>query len=364
MTPQHQFKSFQKQALLKRNDTGSEAERKKSFTSARLSEIQEKIRAMKGQQIIDMQTIDKVKPVQQNYQLQLFTETHLGRIAPELRVLIYHELVASPPTHAGQELTTQGSRLEKQGPHRPATPKTTFVHLHASCLAVLATCRQVYVEAHPVFYARTSYYAANAKELEQLIRLNSPFVANSPLRDNKITSLCIKDVISYTDRKYNIPDLSLLFAMRIRLKHWENLRKIYLCMRAGEELGFINFLFLLPRMDYGVVEFLDDSHWVIRLQRPEEDWKIQYACFCPYSSIGKGGVNLNYADITLQRQLLEVESRDPGLEEGQERFVEVDIGEPLEKCISWHMQAMMDKFSDLSIGSDSRASLSGQLGRC
>ncbi len=358
MTPHRQVKSFQKQELLKCNDTGSEAKRKQSFTSARLSEIQGKFRAMKRQQIIDMQTIDKVKPVQESYQLRPFPETHLGRIAPELRILIYHELVASPPTHAGQELTTRGSRLETQGPQRPAAPKTTFVHLHASCLAVLATCRQVYVEAHPVFYARTSYYAANAKELEQLIRLNSPFVVKSPLRTNMITSLCVKYVASY---KESLHPFMKFWARGTHFRNWESLRKIYLCMRAGEELGFIKFLFLLPDMEYGVVEFLDDSRWVTRLQRPEEVWKIQYACFCFGIGIGKGkgGVELSYADILRQRRLLKVESRDPRLEEGQECLVEVDIDAPLEKCMSRPMQAMMNKFSDLSIGSNSRASSSG-----
>ena len=351
MTPQHQVNSFQKQALLKRNNTCSDAERKKSFTSARLSEIQEKTHAMQGQQIINMQTI----PVQEISQSRPFTETHLGRIAPELRILIYHELVASPPTHAGQELTTQASRLEKRG---PAAPKPTFVHLHVSCLAILATCRQIYIEACPVFYARTSYYAAHAKELEQLISLTSSSVAHSPLRTNMNTCLCVKDVAHYRDRPYELLCSPLLDAMNTRLRHWESLRKIYLCMRAGEELDFIKFLFQLPNMEYGVVEFLDDSRWVIRLQRPEEDWKIQYACFCCGNKTGEGGVKLDQNDIRLQRRLLEIESRDPGLVEGQERFVEVNIDAPLEKCMPGPMLEMMDKFSDLSVASDSRASSS------
>ena len=253
---------------------------------------------MKWQQIIDLQTTDRIEPVQEISQSRPFPEAHLGRIAPELRILIYHELVASPPPHAGQELTTQGSQLKKQGPHRPATPTTTFVHLQASCLAVLATCRRIYVEARPVFYARTSYYAANAKELEQLISLTTFSVVHSPLRTNMITSLCVKDVV--LDRKHFTLSFDLWYAVSIQLSHWESLRKIYLCMRAGEELGFIDFLFCLPRMCYGVVEFLDDSRWIIRLQHPEEDWKIQYACF-GISDKGKGGMKISHADITLQR---------------------------------------------------------------
>ena len=50
-------------------------------------------------------------------------------------------------------------------------------------------------------------------------------------------------------------------------------------MRVGEELGYMDFLFCLPGMARGVIDFLDESHWMIRLQSPEDEWKIQYACF-------------------------------------------------------------------------------------
>ena len=44
-----------------------------------------------------------------------------------------------------------------------------------------------------------------------------------------------------------------------------------------------------------------------------------------------------------------IDSRAPGLEKGQERFVEVEINAVLEKRMPRQMQAMMDKFGDLSL---------------
>ena len=102
-------------------------------------------------------------------------------------------------------------------------------------------------------------------------------------------------------------------------------------MRVDEEIGYIGFLFLLLHMIRGVIEFLDESHWMIRLQRPEEDWKIQYACFFTNTHrLGKGDVELSFADIITQERLLKRDSRAPGLEEGQERLVEVNIDRPSE----------------------------------
>lgn len=90
---------------------------------------------------------------------------------------------------------------------------------------------------------------------------------------------------------------------------------------------------------------------MIRLQRPEEEWKIQYACFykTDYRE-GKGGVELSFDDIVIQRQLLMIDSRALGLEKVQERFVEVEINAVLEKRMPWEMQDMMEKFGDLSLG--------------
>lgn len=287
------------------------------------------------------------------YQPRPFHQTLLGKLPPELRLRGYHELVATPPTHAGQELTAQGIRAEPKNANGPGPPTTTFAHLQASCLDILETCRRNYVEAYPLFYARTSYYTDNTKEFSLFMRLG--YLFDSPLRSSTITSLCVKNLVSQS-KSLHQPQFSLISFVTVlgcyRLAELESLRKLYICMRVGEELGYVELLFRLPRMNRGVIDFLDESHWVLRLQNPEEEWKVQYACFLGDGwKKGKGDVELSFDEIDIQRRILMNDTQAPGLEQGQERFVEVDINAPLEKRMHWKMLAMVDKFGALSIGS-------------
>ena len=83
--------------------------------------------------------------------------------------------------------------------------------------------------------------------------------------NSRVTSLCVKDLVSWSDEKgHYLKDID--FESVYQLRKWNNLQKLYLCMRAGEELGYLEFLFLLPRMNHGVGESLNDSHWVVRRQ--------------------------------------------------------------------------------------------------
>ena len=78
-------------------------------------------------------------------------------------------------------------------------------------------------------------------------------------------------------------------------------------MRVGEEMGYLEFLFHLPRMSRGVVDFLDDSHWGLRQQNSEEEWQLQYACFETNALLykrGKNGEMLSDQDIAIQRRTL------------------------------------------------------------
>ena len=169
----------------------------------------------------------------QKQQPQSFVETRLGRLPAELRTQVYHGLVATPPTYAGQELNTRGLSAGAPAQNKAATPATVFVHLKASTLTDLKTCRQIYKEAQPIFYARTSYYAANGKELEQLVILNVRYSLYSPVRPSTITSLCVKDLVSYTTAGRGMSNSTWSDAV---FEGWENLPKIYLCMRVSEEI--------------------------------------------------------------------------------------------------------------------------------
>ena len=211
-----------------------------------------------------------------------FPKTRLGKLPQKLRTQTCHELVAIPPIHTGKMPNTRGIRAGKRDPYMPLTPPTAFVHLQASYLNVLSICRQMYLEAHPIFYSRRSFYTQNTKELRRLSILGlRPFSQSSfritTTHNFTVTSLCVRDLVSWSNEKgHYLNDMD--FESFYGLRKWNNLQKLCLCMRAGEEIGYLEFLFLLPRMSHGVVEFLDNSHWALRRQCPQEKWQIQYAC--------------------------------------------------------------------------------------
>ena len=280
-----------------------------------------------------------------------FSVTRLGMLPRKLRDQIYHELLAIPPIHVHQRKVTQGIHDRTQSSYGPLEPLTTHVHLHASCLAVLRVCHLMYLQAHPVFFQRQSYYTDNAKEFQQLIYLGVRTFLKTPFHCNWVTSLCVKDLVSWSDKKGHCLDNATLISV-FHLEKWKGLRKIYFCMRVGEEMGYLEFLFLLPHMSRGVVDFLDDSKWVIRYQYFEEAWQLQYACFETNELLykrGKNGEELSDEAIAAQRQILRARSMALETHDGSERYVEVQIGEMPDFVMRLDVQTLRDQFSSLSL---------------
>ena len=281
-----------------------------------------------------------------------FSTTCLGRLPQKLRIQIYHKLVATPSLSIRKGLITPGIRTGTQYLTQPPTPFATHAHLQASYLPVLRVCRSVYIEARPIFYQRQSYYTDNAKEFRQLIHLGVRTFLQTPFDCSMVTSLCVKDVLSWSDKKGYCLDYATLIAV-FQLEKWTALRTIYFCMRVGAEMGYLEILFLLPRMSRGVVEFLDDSNWVIRQQySEEEEWQLQYACFetnaLSYKR-GKNGEVLRDGDIAIQRRILRAQSEALEMRDGSERYVEVQIGVRSDRVMSLDMQTLSDQFSSLSL---------------
>ena len=283
---------------------------------------------------------------------KLFSVTRLGMLPQKLRTQIYHELVAAPPIHVRQMKVTQDIYAGPRSYFGPLESSTTPVHLQASYFAVLRVCRLIYFEAHPIFYGRGSYYTDNAKEFQQLVRLSVRTFLQQPLNLNLITSLSLKDIVSWSDKKGYCLDYATLISV-FQLEKWRGLRKIWFCMRVGEEMGILEFLFLLPRISRGVVDFLDDSKWVIRQQHSEEEWQLQYACFETNALLykrGKNGEELSDKDIAIQRRILRAQSLALELHDGSQRYVEVQIGGRFDWVMRCEMQILSARFSSLSLG--------------
>lgn len=99
-----------------------------------------------------------------------FHASGLGKLPTEVRQNIYKYLLASPPPYAGREIGSQViNHARVSTANTPAVAPTDFIDLRASCFMVLRTCRQIYWEAHPVFFAGKSYYAANGLDLYRIL---------------------------------------------------------------------------------------------------------------------------------------------------------------------------------------------------
>ena len=67
----------------------------------------------------------------------------------------------------------------------------------------------------------------------------------------------------------------------------------------------------------------------MRPQNPEDVWRIQYACFtCGDFANGKDDEHIAYDERCIELDVTDIDSRAPGLKEGEERYVEVQLQFP------------------------------------
>ena len=273
-----------------------------------------------------------------------FSQTQLGKIPPEIRENIFRELLTDPPSYAGHDTVSP----------LPTTTSTAaakrFVHIKRSWYHITQTCRQIYLESHPIFFAAKGYYFENVRDLARFL---GPHLRRAPRWDT-ITALCLKDVMK-EHRLFTTEQLDDLISQSndpgdaarrryfetmtyktfdfdacYRVKQLKNLRTVGFCMRVGEEMLYVNLLFYLSGMSRGLVSFVDASRWLIRLQDPEDAWDIQYACFS-HAAYAKGKDNeaIPYDRIYIQSDVTDIDSQAPGLREGDERYVEAQIQWPV-----------------------------------
>lgn len=283
----------------------------------------------------------------ENTTLKPFLQTHLGRLPPELREQIYTELLATPPSYAGHDFDA----VSPQSRGSSSVP-SKFVHIKASWFQVMGTCRQIYVESRPIFFASKCYYFGTPKERAPCV-IYSPFVRRALFRQDTITALCLRDFIhtlplydketidgimsNPNDFRSSRPRqeletrtfTSLKTTTLYQFRYLKNLRTISLCFQVGEEMHSVNLVYLLTEMRRGLVEFVYTSHWLIRPQNPEDPWNLQCACFV-FASYGSGKDNeeISYSRRRIEFDVTDIDSRAPELKEGDERYVEVQIRRP------------------------------------
>ena len=311
----------------------------------------------------------------QNLEGKPFRQTHLGRLPPELRVMIFTELLATPPAFAGHHFATTSSDLRTSSP-----APIKYIHFKKSWHQVLRTCRQIYHEALPLFFASKAYFYANCQEADAFLGYSIPALKRR-LRMNTVTALCLSSLVKtmplyskeQLDEIFSNPnDPRRRFSTRQELEMqtfknigsssiWyldglRNLTTIALCFRVGEEMLHVNMLYGLTGMRRGVVEFIDTSHWLIREQIQEDAWCLQYACFTLGDfNKGKDNEEISYDRREIETQVTDIDSRAPGLQEGDERYVEVSIRWPFGKNNNRTFVNILAQESSIS-GQDDRSS--------
>lgn len=278
--------------------------------------------------------------------LKPFRQTHLGKLPPEIREMIYTELLATPPAFAGHSFVTTSSNVRGSSP-----APIRYVHIKASWRQVIQTCRQIYHEAHPIFFASKAYFFANCQDAKNFLDYSPMTSFKSILRLDAITTLCLSgfvetlplysseeldDIFSNPDDFRAIHNTRQEFEMRTYktigspwiycLRGLKTLKTISLCFLVGEEMLIVNLLYSLTGLTRGFVHFFDSSHWLIREQDPDDAWSIQYACFTS-GAFGRDKNDEEIPDdrVEIELEVTDIDSRAPGLQEGDERFVEVSI---------------------------------------
>lgn len=276
-----------------------------------------------------------------------FLETALGRLPLEIRAEIFVHLLASPPPFGGRDLRVEQNLMDDRQP----MSLTNFIDIKKSCLTVLQTYHQIYLEAFPTFYANKSYYLANAQDLVTFDQFGGYRQVGPRLfQFDKITSLCLKDLVINEPRwnSQQIDDLvssrflgldrEVLEAQRTNritfdliitdFRKMKSLRKICLCIQVGQEWEYLEFLFKIRGLGRGVIDFVDNFHWIIRSQSVlGKVWNTQYAAFASSHYLrGRNFELLEYEDVSLLGEVLNIDSRASDLTEGDERWIEVDIG--------------------------------------
>ena len=307
-----------------------------------------------GKSRVDVADSPRTADIKADMARKPFLQTYFGRLPPEIRGKVFVGLLASPPPYAGHDFATNPSEPEVSR----KTPGT-FLHIKASWYQVTRTCRQIYIESRPIFFTSKSYYLANHQDLARFLQYPTPL----SLRWDTITALCVKDLVRtrilYTQEEidkifsdptdsravgrpreqYEAKTLQAIdFILSFDLRRLKSLRTIGLCIRVGEEMDYVGFLHGLSGISKGLVEFRDAAHWLIRSQNPGDPWEIQYACFSygGYANYAKGKDNehIPYDVRRIQLAVTDIDSRAPGLQNGDERYVEVQIQRHTENDLS------------------------------
>ena len=240
----------------------------------------------------------------------------------ELRLIIYeYALPSQSPITPRLKEAQKAESKEVQ-----ADAAGSSAQANASSLALLQTCRLVDREARPVYYASNTFRFTSAKDLLDFLRHTRLGLLNE-LRKLHIEGLLTikptfteEDLARYRGLGFSDATCQDLASMRTgtlgddaniaapMLQQCKRLHRIHFVMGSKDEMSHVSWLIRMTRDRMTVVDFVDDSHWAVRLSATVADatewFKVLLAAM---------------ADPESRQALF------PDLKEGQQRCVEVEF---------------------------------------
>ena len=247
----------------------------------------------------------------------------LLELPAEIRLIIYEYALTSqsPITPRLKKRARKAQSKEAQ-----ADAAKSSAPANASSLALLQTCRLVFREARPVYYASNSFRFTSAKDLLDFLSHVRPYLLKELRKLHIEGLLTFKPLFEKEDlerlRRQGSSDATCqrLGAMRtaslgddavaatIQLRQCKRLHRIHFVMGSRDEKHHIMWLLRMTRFTRTIVDLVDHSHWALRLA----------------TSAASAGEWFN----VLVTALTDAESRRalfPDLEEGQQRCIDVDL---------------------------------------
>lgn len=226
-----------------------------------------------------------------------FLHTGLGRLPPEIREVIWEDVLSSQEAHVFDADMHQPLGLtDAMSTVALAEAPPPSMQNEVSCPALLQVCRTVYQEAQHIYYADTMFKFTDPSSL-------TGFLVKIGMQ-NRLTITVLR-LGGLTSREPTFSEAALdehcregnfgagrreIFAAMTSnrehpkakeaipyLKECKHLRTIHLDLKVGEEIYYIIFLFHMYGFGKVVVDFVDTFHWTVRwAPREFDEWYPEF----------------------------------------------------------------------------------------
>ena len=231
-----------------------------------------------------------------------FLETAFGKLPPDIRVYIFRDVLtvgSLSPLKDGISVRNRMTRTAPASPERGADTKLGVVPAKpASCLALLQTCRQIYLETSLSFYALNAFHLSGPQQMHAFLQHLGP-VRCDELRSLHLEDMLVPDEPVFTpdmmdfrsEGRWDDDALDSPATGRPDMVHpdtktalrWINargrLRKLYLHIRPSQTLEYIKLCTQLPGCERSEIAFESPSQWAVMAPSPVWNGRSWFSAF-------------------------------------------------------------------------------------